>query len=1395
MILRIEVFCHSSGISYAGVFTAFSRVVAVFALAALLTASAWSQATETVLYNFQSGSTGYSPGAGGLIFDKAGNLYGITGNGGAAGNGTVFELTPSGGAWVETVLHSFTGSDGSEPAATLIFDSAGNLYGTTMGGGATGNGTVFELTPSGGAWVETVLHSFTGSDGSEPAASLIFDSAGNLYGTTDYGGAFGHGTAFELSLSGKAWAETVLHSFSGGDDSDGSDPVASLIFDSAGNLYGTTQSGGLSCGAVFELTPSAGAWTETVLYRFDCGDGASPFGNVIFDSAGNLYGTTRYGGGNVCNYGYGCGTAFKLTHAGGVWTETVLHSFNGSDGDTPEAGLVFDKAGNLYGTTTGEGTNGYGNVFQLRPSGGAWTETVLYSFTGGADGGTPRAGLFFDSTGNLYGTAEMGGTAGDGVVFEIAGYSLISESVLYSFKGGSDGSNPSVGLIQDAAGNLYGTASGGGKGYGTVFKLSLSNGQWTQTVLYSFTGGNDGATPEAPLMFDKSGNLYGTTNGGGLYALGTVFEVSHNGSKWAETVLYSFKGGSDGNSPLAGVIRDSAGNLFGTTWGNDHNPNGSSTAFELRPNGNGGWSKTVLHNFLGGDDGINPQAGLILDNAGNLYGTTSVGGASDRGTVFELSPDESGNWTETVLHSFTGQGDGGYPQAELTIDSAGNLFGSTYYGGTYGSGTVFELSPSPGGVWTETVLDSFGNGNGFDPSGGVIFDAAGTLYGTTRNSGGTVFELTSSLADWTATTLHVFTGNPDGAFPQGFLLRDKEGNLYGTTYGGGIGCQPSGCGVVYEIINPRRTPTNTHVSSNQNPSVYGLSVTLTAKVSSTKGSGTPTGLVTFFDSGTALGVVALSGGIATLPISTFSAGLDTITASYSGDLNHSSSVSSALGQKVNQATSATVLVSSTNPSDVNQSVTLTATVTGQYGGMPTGSVTFQQGTTVLGTVPLVNSQTTLTQTFSKSGTIYIKATYSGDSNYKATASELPQIVGANQALYIGLPVLFVHGICDKPASFQVMESAVQAYLQGTYSQFYADPSQYWVFYDGENVNFEVPNGTTTYTSVPASARFFAVAFDDPGQSLIQDFDETSVAQISIYAKADELAHVIWTIKSITGAPRVIVISHSMGGLVSRAYVEELGVGTVPDSYFNDISTLVTLDTPHGGSLFAYLPGLDLSPCWTDRTKDLKEMQPSLPPSIIPQLNYVTGGASQLPVALTVYSIVSYWTIETPLILVDPLEVNTDNILTRSEQDLYSNLTNPSQHSDSDLFEVNNPFGALFGLCGTYPVDVLHSLLCTGSEEQTFTKIEKEIQIPSVMTQDVALKPSTATVAIGGNVQFVATTRSKATAIWSLLEGPDAGSISATGLYIPGSLKGQFHVVAIDSVKSNDYGIATVTVTQ
>lgn len=377
-----------------------ANVASGSAVSVVVSSGAAPPPTETVLYSFGNSGDGQNPQAS-LIQASDGNFYGTTDAGGATGEGTVFEITPAG---VETVLHSFGNSgDGDHPQAGLIQGSDGNFYGTTYDGGANDDGTVFKITPAG---METVLYSFGSSgDGYTPAGGLIQGSDGNFYGTTSSGGAHSFGTVFKITPGG---AETVLYSFGANGDGDADEPFAGLIQGSDGNFYGTTALGGLtSAGTVFKITP-AGA--ETVLYSFANGkanDGQHPRG-LIQGSDGNFYGTTNAGGANSR------GTVFEITPSG---TETVLHSFgSGSDGQNPDTGVIQGSDGNFYGTTQNGGANGDGTVFQVTAAG---LETVLYSFGSSGDGRGPQAGVIQGSDGNFYGTTYSGGANSYGTVFKI----------------------------------------------------------------------------------------------------------------------------------------------------------------------------------------------------------------------------------------------------------------------------------------------------------------------------------------------------------------------------------------------------------------------------------------------------------------------------------------------------------------------------------------------------------------------------------------------------------------------------------------------------------------------------------------------------------------------------------------------------------------------------------------------------------------------------------------------------------------------------------------------------------------------------------------------------------------------------------------------------------------
>jgi len=387
-------------------------------------------------------------------------------------------------------------------------------------------------------------------------------------------------------ISGAARAgEKTLFSFPS-NGSGGASVSGNLVFDpSATHLFGTTFEGGVfdlmhcagSCGVVFELTRTASApWQETVIHGFAGGvDGAVPGSGLVADARGNLYGTTTYGGqGAHCgNVQIGCGTVFRLVHTPSGWNETILHIFTGaSDGSYPQGPVILDAQGNLYGTTGGDGDPVFkcGTVFEIQHlAGGHWSKKRLYAFTGGPnDGAAPWAGLVFDGTGNLYGTTIIGGSSNAGTVFELspAGGGTWTESVIYSFGStAGDGSQPRAGLTIDSQGNLYGTTSTGGVGYGTAFELSPSGGSWTENIMHTFQGGTDAATPYSSLTFDSVGNLYGTTWAGGTNNAGTVYELSPVGDgTWNETLPIVFSG-RNGEELSGGVIFDKEGNFYGGT--------------------------------------------------------------------------------------------------------------------------------------------------------------------------------------------------------------------------------------------------------------------------------------------------------------------------------------------------------------------------------------------------------------------------------------------------------------------------------------------------------------------------------------------------------------------------------------------------------------------------------------------------------------------------------------------------------------------------------------------------------------------------------------------------------------------------------------------------------------
>jgi len=386
-------------------------------------------------------------------------------------------------------------------------------------------------------------------------------------------------------------------------------------------------------------------------------------------------------------------TAAAFATATVAQTESVIHSF--PSGNYPYARLSESATGILYGTTY-YGGNGYGDVFQLRQKRGVWSEHSIYAFNGGNDGQNPFASLTQDASGNFYGTTRNGGDDGLGTAFSLtpAGRSW-SESIIHTFSGGSDGDQPLADLSFDTAtGVFYGTTSSGKEkgACGTVFELSPSGGGWTETTLYSFQGGTDGCTPQTAVhKGTKEGNLIGSTTDGGHAGDGTVFMLAERNGVWSESVLYSFSGGSDGAHPGDLDINSKDGSVFGVAAGGG--ARGAGVVFELSQVKRH-WRQSVIHSFGLGIDGKEPVGIHLEESTGTLYGSTTYGGTNDYGSVFKLTPNGS-SWTESILHSFgTTTGDGLYPESRPIEDpTTGALYGTTSEGGQYGGGAVWTISP------------------------------------------------------------------------------------------------------------------------------------------------------------------------------------------------------------------------------------------------------------------------------------------------------------------------------------------------------------------------------------------------------------------------------------------------------------------------------------------------------------------------------------------------------------------------------------------------------------------------------------------------------------------------------------------------------------------------------
>jgi uncharacterized repeat protein (TIGR03803 family) len=635
---------------------------------------------------------------------------------------------------------------------------------------------VWPTIPAAHCGVLTTLYSFenAGQYGRTLVAGLVHGKDGHFYGTTLNGGRDGMGTVFRLTGDG-IW--TTLYSFSGSrqgniwfsSGSDGDEPHGGLVEGADGNFYGTTLYGGYTnlnngfgYGTVFRMTPSGAL---TTLHRFSGDDGFWPQSELIENESGTLYGIT--GGG-----GRGQGTVFSITTNGVL---TTLHAFSGrDDGGAPDSALILARDGNLYGATSIGGASrvedplgkGYGTVFKITAVGELST---LWDFSGKFDGAHPN-GLVIGADGAFYGTASAGGDDDAGTVFKISDQGAFTR--LYSFSAGTDGANPSAALVEGADGSFYGTTrDGGDDDSGTVFQLS-KEGLFRTLASFRMDYIN-GTHPEARLLA-ADGSFYGTTvDGGFVYSggtlqtgFGTVFKISANGDL---RVVYALNGTS---GSVSGVLQGSDGYLYGTTVGGGANNDGTVFRFETE-------QSAIAWPFMR-SNGASPAGRLLMATDGNFYGTTIGGGVYGSGTVFKIARSRFGNDRPTTLFSFS-RTNGSAPLTSLVQGKDGRLYGTTAYGGSNNSGTVFRISTN--GIFESLV--SFGFLSGEAPLGDLLEDADGNFYGTTFSGGidfsGTVFKVTTSGA---LTILTMFDGDK-AAYPAGGLVHGSDSSLYGTTVGGG----------------------------------------------------------------------------------------------------------------------------------------------------------------------------------------------------------------------------------------------------------------------------------------------------------------------------------------------------------------------------------------------------------------------------------------------------------------------------------------------------------------------------------------------------------------------------------------------------------------------------------